>query len=62
MLAQPHRKLFFLNLANDVIQTGKKKGEEFTNEFEKVLPDVFENTFKLDRLTQICWGRHQKEC
>jgi hypothetical protein len=45
--------LFFLNLANDVIQTGKKKGDAFSPEFEKVLPGAFENTFQFERLIRF---------
>ncbi|XP_071968185.1 regulation of nuclear pre-mRNA domain-containing protein 1B isoform X3 [Engystomops pustulosus] len=39
--AKPSRKLTFLYLANDVIQNSKRKGPEFTREFEKVLLDAF---------------------
>uniref|UniRef100_A0A8D2P862 Regulation of nuclear pre-mRNA domain containing 1B n=1 Tax=Zosterops lateralis melanops TaxID=1220523 RepID=A0A8D2P862_ZOSLA len=35
------RKLTFLYLANDVIQNSKRKGPEFTREFESVLVDAF---------------------
>uniref|UniRef100_A0A8C0FN58 Regulation of nuclear pre-mRNA domain containing 1B n=1 Tax=Bubo bubo TaxID=30461 RepID=A0A8C0FN58_BUBBB len=37
----PGRKLTFLYLANDVIQNSKRKGPEFTREFESVLVDAF---------------------
>ncbi|KAM9295964.1 LOW QUALITY PROTEIN: regulation of nuclear pre-mRNA domain-containing protein 1B [Gastrophryne carolinensis] len=39
--AKSSRKLTFLYLANDVIQNSKRKGPEFTREFEKVLLDAF---------------------
>jgi regulator of Ty1 transposition protein 103 len=44
--ALPQRKLFFLYLANDVIQSSKKKSDDFTVEFSKVLAQVFSNSFK----------------
>lgn len=40
-LAKSSRKLTFLYLANDVIQNSKRKGPEFTREFESVLVDAF---------------------
>ncbi|XP_053309633.1 regulation of nuclear pre-mRNA domain-containing protein 1B [Spea bombifrons] len=39
--AKPSRKLTFLYLANDVIQNSKRKGPEFTREFETALLDAF---------------------
>ncbi|KAM8947164.1 regulation of nuclear pre-mRNA domain-containing protein 1B isoform 4-T4 [Pelodytes ibericus] len=39
--AKSSRKLTFLYLANDVIQNSKRKGPEFTREFETVLLDAF---------------------
>lgn len=39
-LAKNNRKLTFLYLANDVIQNSKKKGPEFTKDFESVLVDA----------------------
>ncbi|XP_053574556.1 regulation of nuclear pre-mRNA domain-containing protein 1B isoform X2 [Bombina bombina] len=39
--AKSSRKLTFLYLANDVIQNSKRKGPEFTREFESVLLDAF---------------------
>ncbi|OCT60553.1 hypothetical protein XELAEV_18046577mg [Xenopus laevis] len=39
--AKTSRKLTFLYLANDVIQNSKRKGPEFTREFENVLLDAF---------------------
>ncbi|KAM5135785.1 regulation of nuclear pre-mRNA domain-containing protein 1B [Mantella aurantiaca] len=39
--AKSNRKLTFLYLANDVIQNSKRKGPEFTREFEKVLLEAF---------------------
>ncbi|XP_028307747.1 regulation of nuclear pre-mRNA domain-containing protein 1B [Gouania willdenowi] len=38
--AKTNRKLTFLYLANDVIQNSKKKGPEFTKDFETVLVDA----------------------
>ncbi|XP_008411694.1 regulation of nuclear pre-mRNA domain-containing protein 1B [Poecilia reticulata] len=38
--AKNNRKLTFLYLANDVIQNSKKKGPEFTKDFESVLVDA----------------------
>uniref|UniRef100_A0A4W4FG92 CID domain-containing protein n=1 Tax=Electrophorus electricus TaxID=8005 RepID=A0A4W4FG92_ELEEL len=38
--AKSSRKLTFLYLANDVIQNSKKKGPEFTRDFEGVLVDA----------------------
>ncbi|XP_029362052.1 regulation of nuclear pre-mRNA domain-containing protein 1B isoform X3 [Echeneis naucrates] len=38
--AKSNRKLTFLYLANDVIQNSKKKGPEFTKDFETVLVDA----------------------
>ncbi|KAG5281653.1 hypothetical protein AALO_G00047310 [Alosa alosa] len=38
--AKSNRKLTFLYLANDVIQNSKKKGPEFTRDFEGVLVDA----------------------
>ncbi|KAM8831203.1 regulation of nuclear pre-mRNA domain-containing protein 1B [Synchiropus splendidus] len=38
--AKSNRKLTFLYLANDVIQNSKKKGPEFTRDFESVLVDA----------------------
>nr|XP_061803202.1 regulation of nuclear pre-mRNA domain-containing protein 1B-like isoform X2 [Nerophis lumbriciformis] len=38
--AKTSRKLTFLYLANDVIQNSKKKGPEFTKDFESVLIDA----------------------
>ncbi|XP_043946138.1 regulation of nuclear pre-mRNA domain-containing protein 1B isoform X5 [Protopterus annectens] len=39
--AKSGRKLTFLYLANDVIQNSKRKGPEFTRDFESVLVDAF---------------------
>ncbi|XP_010269324.1 PREDICTED: regulation of nuclear pre-mRNA domain-containing protein 1B-like isoform X1 [Nelumbo nucifera] len=45
--SQKERKVPFLYLANDILQNSKRKGNEFVNEFWKVLPaalkDVIEN-------------------
>lgn len=40
LVAKTSRKLTFLYLANDVIQNSKKKGPEFTKDFESVLVDA----------------------
>jgi len=45
LIPQP-KKLTFLYLANDVIQNSKKKGPEFSMEFEGVLPYAFHHVFK----------------
>jgi len=37
------RKLVFVYLANDVIQTSRKKGTEFGTEFQKVLVPVYKH-------------------
>ncbi len=52
---QPQRKLFFLYLANDLIQTAKKKQTGFDTEFQMVLPTSFEQSFKFvhDEVKQI---------
>ncbi|XP_043942375.1 regulation of nuclear pre-mRNA domain-containing protein 1A [Protopterus annectens] len=39
--AKPGRKLTFLYLANDVIQNSKRKGPEFTKDFEPVIVEAF---------------------
>ncbi|KAG2461632.1 RPR1B protein, partial [Polypterus senegalus] len=39
-VAKSNRKLTFLYLANDVIQNSKRKGPEFTRDFETVLVDA----------------------
>ncbi|KAM9308260.1 regulation of nuclear pre-mRNA domain-containing protein 1A [Gastrophryne carolinensis] len=41
--AKPNRKLTFLYLANDVIQNSKRKGPEFTKDFEPVIVGAFEH-------------------
>ncbi len=41
-LVEAKRKLTLLYLANDVIQSCKKKGPEFKSEFSKVLPRAFQ--------------------
>ncbi|KAJ1564635.1 hypothetical protein HK405_014348, partial [Cladochytrium tenue] len=35
-----HRKLSFLHLCNDVLQTSRRRGEEFAREFARALPSV----------------------
>uniref|UniRef100_A0A8C6W1N7 Regulation of nuclear pre-mRNA domain-containing protein n=1 Tax=Nannospalax galili TaxID=1026970 RepID=A0A8C6W1N7_NANGA len=60
--AKSNRKLTFLYLANDVIQNSKRKGPEFTREFESVLVDAFSHVARyviwfgalfLDRVQQV---------
>eukprot|EP01102_Stenamoeba_stenopodia_P012469 TRINITY_DN3951_c1_g1_i2.p1 TRINITY_DN3951_c1_g1~~TRINITY_DN3951_c1_g1_i2.p1 ORF type:complete len:400 (-),score=68.24 TRINITY_DN3951_c1_g1_i2:368-1567(-) len=38
------RKLLYIYLANDIVQTSRKKGNEFLDEFAKVLPAAFTHT------------------
>uniref|UniRef100_A0A4W4FIA2 CID domain-containing protein n=1 Tax=Electrophorus electricus TaxID=8005 RepID=A0A4W4FIA2_ELEEL len=45
--AKSSRKLTFLYLANDVIQNSKKKGPEFTRDFEGVLVDACSHVARL---------------
>ena len=33
-------------LSNDIIQNSKRKGNEFTQEFSRVLPDALSHTYK----------------
>ncbi|TPX32486.1 hypothetical protein SeMB42_g07605 [Synchytrium endobioticum] len=44
--ASPARKLSFLYLANDVVQTSRKKGEELVREFGKILPDAYIHIYR----------------
>uniref|UniRef100_A0A672ZJ05 Regulation of nuclear pre-mRNA domain containing 1B n=1 Tax=Sphaeramia orbicularis TaxID=375764 RepID=A0A672ZJ05_9TELE len=46
--AKSNRKLTFLYLANDVIQNSKKKGPEFTKDFESVLVDACSHVARYD--------------
>ncbi|XP_057219420.1 regulation of nuclear pre-mRNA domain-containing protein 1B isoform X1 [Triplophysa rosa] len=46
--AKTSRKLTFLYLANDVIQNSKKKGPEFTKDFESVLVDAYSHVASRD--------------
>lgn len=55
-LAKSSRKLTFLYLANDVIQNSKKKGPEFTRDFEGVLVDACSHVARL-----VCPGVCVKE-
>ncbi|XP_056589669.1 regulation of nuclear pre-mRNA domain-containing protein 1B isoform X2 [Triplophysa dalaica] len=45
--AKTSRKLTFLYLANDVIQNSKKKGPEFTKDFETVLVDAYSHVARV---------------
>lgn len=36
-IAPRERKLIYLYLANDIMQTSRKKGEEFIREFKKII-------------------------
>jgi CID domain len=47
--ATPARKISFLYLANELLQDSRKKGMEFIQEYEKILPDVFANLANLDK-------------
>jgi hypothetical protein len=48
-LVQLDRRLVFLYLANHVIQSSRKKGAEFVQEFVRVLPEAFQGTARLAR-------------
>uniref|UniRef100_H3ALB6 Regulation of nuclear pre-mRNA domain containing 1B n=1 Tax=Latimeria chalumnae TaxID=7897 RepID=H3ALB6_LATCH len=50
--AKPSRKLTFLYLANDVIQNSKRKGPEFTRDFESALVDAFSHVAR-QKVNQI---------
>lgn len=51
--AKSSRKLTFLYLANDVIQNSKRKGPEFTREFESVLVDAFSHVARYVAVFQL---------
>ncbi|XP_074068014.1 regulation of nuclear pre-mRNA domain-containing protein 1B isoform X3 [Macrotis lagotis] len=60
--AKSNRKLTFLYLANDVIQNSKRKGPEFTREFESVLVDAFSHVAsKIEVVNIILRGENQAE-
>lgn len=40
------QKIPLLHLANDILQSSKRKGDEFITEFWKVLPSVFKDIIK----------------
>ncbi|KAJ3170107.1 Regulation of nuclear pre-mRNA domain-containing protein 1A [Geranomyces variabilis] len=42
----PSRKLAYLYLANDVVQSSRRKGDEFVREFAKVFPEALPHAFK----------------
>ncbi|KAJ3024340.1 Regulation of nuclear pre-mRNA domain containing protein 1B [Thoreauomyces humboldtii] len=44
--ATPARKLSFVYLANDVVQSSRRKGEEFVKEFAKVFPETLPHAFR----------------
>src|SRR4051812_5155305 len=44
--ASAERKLTFIYLANDILQNSRKKGNEYSEEFAKVLPSAIEDTSK----------------
>ncbi|XP_058722625.1 uncharacterized protein LOC131594493 [Vicia villosa] len=46
--SQKDQRVPFLNLANDIIQTSKRKGNEFVNEFWKVLPSALKRVYASD--------------
>ncbi len=47
ILAQEHRKLTFIYLANDVIQNGRKKGTEFLKAFAPIFKKSFEHMARI---------------
>ncbi|KAJ8776088.1 hypothetical protein J1605_015814 [Eschrichtius robustus] len=61
--AKSNRKLTFLYLANDVIQNSKRKGPEFTREFESVLVDAFSHVARhlIEYLAQSYWVLYLRE-
>ncbi|CAL5185621.1 unnamed protein product [Lathyrus oleraceus] len=46
--SQKDQRVPFLNLANHILQTSKRKGNEFVNEFWKVLPSALERVYASD--------------
>ncbi|XP_058724384.1 uncharacterized protein LOC131595885 [Vicia villosa] len=46
--SQKDQRVPFLNLANDIIQTSKRKGNEFVNEFWNVLPSALKRAYASD--------------
>lgn len=55
ILAQEHRKLTFVYLANDVIQNSRKKGGEFGKSFAPILKKTFEHVARIpDEKTKSC--------
>ncbi|KAL5059152.1 hypothetical protein RYX36_030756 [Vicia faba] len=46
--SQKDQRVPFLNLANDILQTSKRKGNEFVNEFWKVLPSALKRVYASD--------------
>ncbi|KAJ3164358.1 Regulation of nuclear pre-mRNA domain-containing protein 1A [Geranomyces variabilis] len=42
----PSRKLAYLYLANDVVQSSRRKGEDFVREFAKVFPEALPHAFR----------------
>ncbi|KAJ3161386.1 Regulation of nuclear pre-mRNA domain-containing protein 1A [Geranomyces michiganensis] len=56
--AAPSRKLAYLYLANDVVQSSRRKGDEFVREFAKVFPETLPHVFKTSvPETQLKIGR-----
>ncbi len=46
LVVSTSKKLAFLHLANDIIQNSKRKGEDYTRAFQKVLPEAIELCIK----------------
>ncbi|KAL3629789.1 hypothetical protein CASFOL_027011 [Castilleja foliolosa] len=43
--AQPQQQVSFLYLSNDILQNSRRKGNEFVNEFWKVLPEALKGVY-----------------
>lgn len=46
LTAPPEKRVTFLYLANDVMQTSRAKGPEFIQEFSKVLVPVVQKVYR----------------
>ncbi|TPX35090.1 hypothetical protein SmJEL517_g02524 [Synchytrium microbalum] len=46
MIATSARKISFLHLANDVVQTSRRKSEDLVKEFGKIFPDAFVHIYR----------------
>jgi len=47
------KKLTFLNLANDLLQESRRKGDEFIKDFEQIFEEVVSHLFKVCDATQL---------